>query len=227
MKFLFEFLPIALFVIVYKVYDDMFVATAVFMVVFSIQMGIYWLRHRRLEKMHVITLVLVTALGGATLLFQNKDFFMWKPTAVNWVFGLAFLGSQFIGKKPLVERMMGHAIQAPAPVWHRLNLSWVVFFFSMGLANLYVANFYFQAETRLNTAAGETVELESCAEHYQEPILELCRKAKRRENTWVNFKFYGVIGLTILFVIGQALYLARFMKPDPSQPDPAKPGNET
>ncbi|MCG6886228.1 MAG: septation protein IspZ [Proteobacteria bacterium] len=227
MKFLFEFLPIALFVIVYKVYDDMFIATAVFMVVFAIQLGFYWLKHRRLEKMHIITLVLVTVLGGATLLFQNKDFFMWKPTAVNWAFGLAFLGSQFIGKKPLVERMMGHAIEAPAAIWRRLNISWIVFFFAMGFANLYVANFYFQAETRLNIAAGKTVELETCPDTYQEPILDLCRQAKQYENTWVNFKFYGVIGLTILFVIGQAFYLARFMKDQDAQPAPTEPNNET
>lgn len=225
MKFLFEFLPIALFVIVYKVYDDMFIATAVFMVVFSIQLGVYWLKHRRLEKMHIITLALVTILGGATILLQNKAFFMWKPTAVNWAFGLAFLGSHFIGKKPLVERMMGHAIEAPAAIWRRLNMSWVIFFVTMGLANLYVANFYFQAETRLNEAAGQTVDLETCADTFKNQLLELCLQAKQFENSWVDFKFYGVIGLTILFVIGQAFYLARFMKDQNEQP--LQSNNET
>lgn len=29
------------------------------------------------------------------------------------------------------------------------------------------------------------------------------------EATWVNFKLFGLLGLTILFVIGQSLYLAR------------------
>jgi len=32
--------------------------------------------------------------------------------------------------------------------------------------------------------------------------------------TWVNFKLFGGLGLMALFVIGQALYLSRFMKPD-------------
>ncbi len=31
-------------------------------------------------------------------------------------------------------------------------------------------------------------------------------------NTWVNFKLFGGLGLMIAFVIGQALYLSRFMK---------------
>jgi intracellular septation protein len=37
-------------------------------------------------------------------------------------------------------------------------------------------------------------------------------------DTWVNFKLFGGIGLMILFVIGQALYLSRYMKAD-SAPD--------
>lgn len=31
-------------------------------------------------------------------------------------------------------------------------------------------------------------------------------------NTWVNFKLFGGLGLMALFVVGQALYLGRYMK---------------
>lgn len=31
-------------------------------------------------------------------------------------------------------------------------------------------------------------------------------------NTWVNFKLFGGLGLMLLFVLGQALYLGRYMK---------------
>lgn len=33
-------------------------------------------------------------------------------------------------------------------------------------------------------------------------------------DTWVNFKLFGGLGLMIAFVIGQGLYLSRFMKPE-------------
>ena len=33
-------------------------------------------------------------------------------------------------------------------------------------------------------------------------------------DTWVNFKLFGGMGLMIVFVIGQALYLGRYMKVD-------------
>lgn len=33
-------------------------------------------------------------------------------------------------------------------------------------------------------------------------------------DTWVNFKLFGGMGLMVLFVVGQALYLGRYMKAD-------------
>ena len=34
-------------------------------------------------------------------------------------------------------------------------------------------------------------------------------------DTWVNFKLFGGLGLMLVFVIGQALYLSRYMKSEP------------
>ena len=31
------------------------------------------------------------------------------------------------------------------------------------------------------------------------------------EETWVNFKMFGILGLTFVFAIAQSFYLARFM----------------
>ncbi|HEX9802039.1 MAG TPA: septation protein A [Gammaproteobacteria bacterium] len=210
MKFLFDLLPIILFFAAYKVYG-IYPAIVVIMVATSLQVGYVWLRHRRVEKMLLITLALVLVLGGATLLLQDKAFFMWKPTAVNWLFALAFLGSHFIGRKPLVERMMSHAIEAPKQVWQRLNASWTLFFILMGFANLYVANFFFEANNALTAAAGGEVDLESCGAGMESRLLQLCEQAKAMEANWVDFKLYGMMGLTFAFVIAQAFYLARHM----------------
>ncbi|MCW8828020.1 MAG: septation protein IspZ [Gammaproteobacteria bacterium] len=211
MKFLFDLLPVILFFIAYKLYG-IYPAIVVMMVATVIQVGLTWLKQRKIEKMHLITLALVVVLGGATLVLQDKAFFMWKPTAVNWLFALAFLGSHFIGnRKTLVERMMSHAIEAPSVVWIRLNLGWVLFFLLMGLANLYVANFFFQANDALITAAGMEVDLENCASEMSGQLLQLCEQAKSSEAHWVDFKLYGMMGLTFLFVIAQAFYLARHM----------------
>lgn len=34
-------------------------------------------------------------------------------------------------------------------------------------------------------------------------------------DTWVNFKLFGMLGLTLAFVVAQAFYLARYMVPEP------------
>ncbi len=211
MKLLFDFFPILLFFIAYKAFG-IYAATAVAIAAAVIQNAIFWFRHRRFENMHLITLGLITVLGGATLILQDKSFIMWKPSAVNWMFAIAFIGSQFFGEKTLVERMMSHAIEIPRSAWMRLNLSWVVFFIAMGFANLYVANFYFIAEAALTAAANAPVEIEDCAAQFNGELLALCQTAHEAEEQWVNFKLFGMMGLTILFVIGQAFYLARHVK---------------
>lgn len=216
MKLLFDFFPILLFFITYKIYG-IFAATAVAIAASFVQVSYFWWRHRRFETMHLVTLGLVTVLGGATLLLQDRAFFMWKPTAVNWLFALGFLGSHFIGQKTLVERMMGQAIQVPAPIWARLNISWIGFFLLMGFANLYVANLFFSAEAQLNLVAGEAIGLDGCIEGIAATLQPLCEQAHAMEEQWVNFKLFGMLGLTFAFVIAQAFYLGRHL---PSDSDP-------
>ncbi len=150
------------------------VATAVIIAATVVQVAVNWLRQRRVEKMHLVTLALVVVFGGATLLLKDEIFIKWKPTVVNWLFAAAFVASEFIGKKNLVRRMMEGSVQLPDIAWRRLNLSWVVFFTVMGVLNLYVI---YNFDT----------------------------------DTWVNFKLFGLLGLTLVFVVAQSFYLVRHM----------------
>jgi intracellular septation protein len=141
MKLLFDFFPILLFFIAFKIYG-IYTATAVAMAASLLQVAGFWLKHRRFEMMHIVTLASVLLLGGATLIFHNPLFIKWKPTVIYWIFALLFLGTQFVGKKPLIQRMMEEKLSLPKLVWGRLNLSWAVFFAAMGAANLFVAYHY-------------------------------------------------------------------------------------
>lgn|SRR3990167_2667606 len=176
MQLFYDLLPILVFFIAFKI-AGVYVATAAAMIVSLLQVGLYWFYHRKFEKMQTITLVLIIVLGSATLLLHNPIFIKWKPTAINWAFGLVFLGSHFIGKKPLIRHVMEMKIQLPDLIWTRLNLSWATFFFVMGVVNLYVI-YHFST------------------------------------NTWVNFKLFGMFGLTLVFVILQALYLGKYLEKD-------------
>jgi intracellular septation protein len=137
MKQLLEFIPIILFFIAYKFYD-IYVATAVVIVATIIQVGITWFKYKKVETMQWVTLGLILVMGGATIYLQNEQFIKWKLTIIEWLFGLAFIGSQFFGKKLLVERMMGASLELPAAIWKKLNLMWATFFISVGFLNIYV-----------------------------------------------------------------------------------------
>ena len=118
---------------------------------------------------------------------QDPLFIQWKPTVINWLFAVAFLGSQFIGDKPLIQRMLGHAIDVSNPsVWVQLNLAWVGFFITAGVANMLVAP-----------------QIDPLGLDFSEDF-------------WVDFKLFGLMGMTLIFVVGQALFLARYM-PDTDQ----------
>jgi intracellular septation protein len=174
MKFLYDFFPILLFFVAYKVYD-IYVATGVAIAAAAVQTLAFWLKHRRFERMHLVTFALLLVFGGLTIFLHDPVFIKWKPTVINWLFAAVFLGSHWIGDRPLVERMMSHAIKADRPVWIRLSWLWIAFFTGVGLLNLYVA-FTFS------------------------------------EEAWVNFKLFGILGITLAFVVGQAFYLSRYVE---------------
>jgi intracellular septation protein len=217
MKVLVDFFPVLAFFAAYKLYD-IYVATAVAIGASAILLGWTWVRKRRLETMPLVTLGLLVVFGGLTLALRDPIFVMWKPTIVNWLFGAVFLASHWIGGRPLIERLMGQAVTLPAPVWARLNLLWVAFFVITGFVNLfvvYIASGFFDAQQALLAASGlPEVDLAGCAAHFSGDLLGLCERAHASEEIWVDFKLFGMMGMTILFVIGQSLYLARHMNDD-------------
>ena len=181
MKFMFDFFPVLLFFIAYKMYD-IYIATAVLIIACFVQTMGHWAVHRRFEKSHLITLVLVSLFGGATLLLQDEMFIKWKPSVINWVFGIAFIGSQFMGEKNFIQRMLGTHLELPQRIWRNLNSAWALFFIALGFVNLYVV-YHFDTDT------------------------------------WVNFKLFGLMGLTLGFMLLQGLYLAKHIKDIPAKDD--------
>ncbi len=185
MKFLYDLFPLLLFFAAYRL-ADIFVATAVAIAASLVQTGFVWLRHRRVEPLHLITLGAVAVFGGLTLALHDDRFIKWKPTLVYWILAAAVLGSQFVGRRTLVDRLLAAHVTLPPAIWRRLNLSWGIFFFFLGALNLYVAFFF-----------------------------GLDLDAARRQEIWVHFKVFGLLGLTLLFVIVQALVMARHMASRP------------
>lgn len=185
-----DFIPLLLFFLVFKLeprdlelfgyswtLGGIFSATAVLIVSSVLVYGALFLAQKRLEKGQWLTLAGCLVFGSLTLAFHSETFLKWKAPVVNWLFALAFFGSHFIGKQPLIQRMMGHALELPQPVWRKLNIAWVAFFIFSGAANLFVAFTFHEI--------------------------------------WVDFKVFGSLGMTLVFLIAQGIYISRHIQTPP------------
>ncbi len=182
MKFLFDFFPLAAFLVAFYYPENreqgIYLATYTIIVATFIQVFAYWLLYKKFEKMHLITFVVVIIIGGLTIYFHDERFIKWKPTIVNWCFALALIGSHFVGDKTLLQRMINlveNKLILPDQVWRNINLSWGIFFIFTGFVNLYIA-FNFSTEF------------------------------------WVNFKVWGMTGLNLIFLIGMGFYMYPYLK---------------
>ncbi len=152
MKQLIDYIPLLVFFLVWSLDERLvsiggyertvggvFSAAEFLLVASTLVYGALWLKEKRLDKFQWITFVAVVLFCIPTIVFRNIEFLKWKAPIVNWLFASIFLGSRFIGEKPAIEHMMGHAVPAPRVVWQRLNLYWVLYFIVLGAINLAVA----------------------------------------------------------------------------------------
>jgi intracellular septation protein len=215
MKLLFDFFPIILFFIAYKLYG-IYAATAVAILASIMQVSYTYFKNKKIEKMHVVSMFIIILMGGATLLLHDKAFIMYKPTIINWLFALAFLLSAFIGKQPLIERMLSSHIILTENKWNTINNLWIGFFIIAGLANLYFVYDYniieVQLEPQVASITNFAISDLNCTVLNDEKIKNLCQLAKEKEEIWVNFKLFGLLALTLVFIFLQGLYLSRYIK---------------
>ena len=138
MKALFDLFPLLVFFGAYATVD-IFFATAAMMVATTLQVAWAWFKHRRIEKMLMISFCAIIVFGSMTLLLHDKRFIMIKPTIVYWIMSGALLISFFWFKKNPIRAMMEKHFDAPEAVWNQWLYVWASFFGAMGVLNLLVA----------------------------------------------------------------------------------------
>lgn len=174
MKLLFDFLPVLLFFVAFKLYG-IYAATATAIVASLIQ--IVWLRvrGRPIETLQWVSLAIIVVFGGLTLLLQDETFIKWKPTVLYLAFAAILVGGKVLAGRNFIHSLMGSQLSLPTLRWDQLNWAWAGFFASMAVLNLVVAY-------------GFSTEL------------------------WVQFKVFGTLALTLLFVLVQGVWLSRHME---------------
>jgi intracellular septation protein len=141
MKILIDFFPILLFFGAFKTYD-IYVGTGVLMAATVAQMALIYGIDRKLQAMHKVTLALVLIFGTLTLVLHDDRFIKWKPTVLYAAMAIGLAVAIWFMKKNFLKMLLGSQMELPEPVWHRLNVVWVVYCVFMAAINAYVAAYY-------------------------------------------------------------------------------------
>ena len=156
------------------------------MVVAPVAFAVQWFVTRKINKISAASTLLVVVLGGATLVSGDSVFIFWKPTVLYWAIAIAFSASQFFGDKPFIRRMMEAASTDSGESIRLTADKWA------RLNLTWVVFFVFAGALNIYVAYNYA------------------------EETWVNFKLFGLLGLTFVFIVAQSFWLARNIDRDAS-----------
>ena len=213
MKFLLDFGPIVLFFIVYKYYG---LYAAIYAMIASTFVQIMYSRVTtgKFVTSQVLTFALLVVFGGISIVLRDPAFVMWKVSVLYVIFAAVLIGSNYIGSKTLLERMMGKELQLPRNTW--VNLTW---FWSLGFIIIAIINAFF-VNTALSSRnlflnSGSIVDPKIDLKNFdcsQSPLETLCLVAQSSEESWVNFKLFGTLGFTLVLIIITVLMLSKHIK---------------
>ena len=211
MKLLIEFLPVVLFFVVYKLAG---LYTAIYTMIGAtfVQLLVTRYTSGQFKKIHVVTFVLLLIFGGISIAFRNPAFIMWKVSVLYIVFAIALFVSLLISKKTLLQLVIGKELSLPKQVWHKLTWLWGLGFIMIAVVNSYYVILASNARQKLfnNTSLDSKIELTKfdCSSI---PFQELCISAQQTEESWVNFKLFGTMGLTITLIVITVFFISKYI----------------
>ncbi len=213
MKFLLDFGPIVLFFIVYKYYG---LYAAIYAMIASTFVQIMYSRVTtgKFVTSQVLTFALLVVFGGISIVLRDPAFVMWKVSVLYVIFAAVLIGSNYIGSKTLLERMMGKELQLPRNTWVNLTWFWSLGFIIIAIINAFFVNTALSARN-LFLNSGSIVDPKIDLKNFdcsQSPLESLCLIAQSSEESWVNFKLFGTLGLTLVLIIITVLMLSKHIK---------------
>lgn len=130
-----DFLSAIVFLIIYSLTDDLYLATGLAIAVSVVQVTVAKVRGQRVEPMQWLVLGLVLVLCAATLISHDSRFIMIKPSLVHCAIGIVMLRPGWMGRylpkvatESLSQRFITNA-----------GYCWAALMFALALANVVVA----------------------------------------------------------------------------------------
>lgn len=146
-----------------------------------LQTSWFWFKNRRFDFLLLATSGIVIVLGITTLLLHDEIYIKWKPTAISWAFATAFFVSQFVGKKPLIRHVLEAVVKQVDEDIEMPHQVWNT------LNNVWILFYLFLGGANLFVVYNFDT------------------------NIWVYFKLFGLLGLTVVFIILQSLFIVKYL----------------
>jgi intracellular septation protein len=171
LKLISEFGPLVAFFIGYK--TGGILEATLFMVVASfVGLVLVYIKDRTINKVNLISSVILLASASLTLFSGNSIFIKMKPTILYLIFSCIFLVTT-LRQNPAIRYVLGHAIKfKDESSWSKLNVRFMWFFLFMALLNEVIWRNFDEA-------------------------------------SWVNFKVFGALPITILFIMMQVPFILK------------------
>ncbi|QCI20413.1 septation protein A [Buchnera aphidicola (Brachycaudus cardui)] len=148
MKQILNILPMFIFFIFYQFYD-IFIASGALIIISGLICILHWFLYHEIDKINLFSFFVIAFLGSLTIFFHNSQFIKWKITIIYIIFSVILLSSQFLTKKPIIQRFLEKDINISNVYWHKINFFWSLFFLFCSLLNIYIA-FWCSEKTWVN-----------------------------------------------------------------------------
>ena len=130
-----DFLSAIVFLVVYGLSDNIYLATAAAVGVATAQIAIMKLRNRPIDAMQWLVLGLVLVLGAATFITSDSRFIMVKPSIIHCAVGAVMLRRGWMIRylPPIARDNLPESVMVAA------GYAWAALMFVLGLVNLIIA----------------------------------------------------------------------------------------
>jgi intracellular septation protein len=190
MRVISEYIPLLLFFIVFKLVD-IYWATAVLMTATFIQIAYSYCAYRKISTRQWVMFSLASLLGTLTLVFHDEQFVKLKATAIYATLSVSLMFSRYVLGKNLVKKSLGSILQTAYASKKPLkipNTLWDV-------VNLFWAF------------------ITACIAVLNLYIAYYCSL-----DFWVNFKVFGLMGMTFLSILTSIIMVYKYLPDEDDNP---------